>query len=147
MPSSAIKIWMLNEIGPDEIGDNYLYIPVALFDKVRKLLSSSIDLQQLKRPCKDAGATKLFNAILCDMSTYDQVAGRMHLNEKKAVTIIYMLVFGQSQKANWFQKAQSREVVTKGISMVSDWSQKLELASRSLPKSVILQRFLKIMID
>ena len=69
---------MLNEIGPDEIGDNYLYIPVALFDKVRKLLSSSFDLQQLKRSSKDAGATKLFNAILCDMSTKDQVAGRIN---------------------------------------------------------------------
>ena len=142
LPSSGVEVQILDEVGPVEIGDNYMYIHVALFEKIRKLLSSSIDLQQevgllkdllwdrygsgdtqppfdprlLKKLCNDAGASKLFNAILYAMSTNDQVAGRMHLNEKKAVTIIYMLVFGQSQKANWFQKTLSRQVVTKGIS-------------------------------
>ena len=50
------------------------------------------------------------------MSSEDTSAQRQALNEKKAVTIIYMMMFGQSQKANWFQKVISNMAVGKGIS-------------------------------
>ena len=100
------------------------------------------DPRLLKKLCNDAGASKLFNAILYAMFNNDQVAGTMHLNKKRAVNIIYMLVFGQSQKANWFQKTLSRQVVTKGI---SESGLKLELASQSLLRRVILHRCPKIM--
>ena len=40
------------------------------------------DPRLLKKLCNDAGASKLFNAILYAMFNNDQVAGTMHLNEK-----------------------------------------------------------------
>ena len=50
------------------------------------------------------------------MSNEDQSEKRYEQNKKKFVTIIYMLMYNQSQKASWFQKAMSNMVVRKGIS-------------------------------
>ena len=50
------------------------------------------------------------------MSTEEHSSGRTLLNEKKAVAIIYMLMFGQSQKASWFQQVLSGQVAGKGLS-------------------------------
>ena len=54
------------------------------------------------------------------MSSDDHSANRQILNEKKTVAVIYMLIFGQSQKAIWFQKLISSAVVSKegGLSIL-----------------------------
>ena len=50
------------------------------------------------------------------MSSDDRSANRQILNEKETVAVIYMPIFGQSQKASWCQKLISSAVVSKGIS-------------------------------
>ncbi len=118
-----------------------MYIPTSIIPAVQSLIQQRVDLQEvrlcknflwgnygkseelplfdpksLKALCSKAGATKLFNAIVNAMSSEDQSSSRLLQNEKKAVAIIYMLVFGQSQKASWFQKLISTMAVSKGIS-------------------------------
>ena len=46
LPNSGVEVQILDEVGPVEIGDNCLYVHANLFEKSRKVLSSSIDLQQ-----------------------------------------------------------------------------------------------------
>ena len=74
------------------------------------------DPKSMKENCDEAGAKKLFPALLSAMSSDDQSQNRELQNEKKCVTIINMLMFGQSQKASWFQKILSNQVVSRGIS-------------------------------
>ena len=69
------------------------------------------DLAQFKKLCIDAGATTIFETIFESMSTARQTAERKKLIEKRAVSIIYSLVYGQSQRANWFHVATARTQV------------------------------------
>ena len=46
LPGSEVEVQILDDVGPVEIGENYMYTHVALFEKSRKSLSSSIHLQQ-----------------------------------------------------------------------------------------------------
>ena len=50
------------------------------------------------------------------MSGDNQSNSRKDSNEKKCVAILYMLMYGQSQKASWFQKVMASQLVGKGIS-------------------------------
>ena len=70
------------------------------------------DSKSMKENCDEAGAKKLCPALL----SADQSQNRELQNEKKCVTIINMLMFGQSQKGSWFQKILSNQVVSRGIS-------------------------------
>ena len=141
VPTVQPTIQYLEGIGPVEVGNNYLYIPSNLLSLAMKMIDNSIDLQaeveccrsflwakygsskvppfdpdSMKKVCELAGARKLFPTIMSAMSTICQSSNKQESNEKKCVSIIYMLIFGQSQKANWFQKVLSTQVVGKGIS-------------------------------
>ena len=74
------------------------------------------DPDSLREASISAGATNRFDAILDAMSFEGRSAKQQEKNKRKTVTIIYMLMFGQSQKASWFQKVMSNMVVKKGIS-------------------------------
>ena len=76
------------------------------------------------------------------MSSEDTSAQRQALNEKKAVTIIYMRMFGQSQKANWFQKVISNIAVGRGISKVG--LSVLNKSGIAVSKSTQRREFLKV---
>eukprot|EP00794_Sanderia_malayensis_P002757 gene2757-3187_t len=74
------------------------------------------DPLEFRKLCCDAGAHTIFDDILGAMTTDRQTLERRQLNEKRAVSIIYGLVYGQSQRANWFQVATARTLQGFGIS-------------------------------
>ena len=140
-PSTPVSIEHIEGIGPVDISDQNVYMSAshfrALVDKLkpqfnlqdeiskcRKLIFSRyvsksfppFNVQSIKRLCQDAGAHNLFSEVMSAMSTPQQTNARMEQNEKKCVSIIFMLMFGQSQKANWFQRVLSCQVVGRGIS-------------------------------
>ena len=73
------------------------------------------DPVEFRKLCCDAGATTIFKIILGAMATDRQTPERRQLNEKRAVSIIYSLVYGQSQRANWFQVATARTLKGFGV--------------------------------
>ena len=142
VPTAPLDLEYLEGIGPVEVGNEYLYIPRNLLTELTLVINQSRDLQKdvklcrellwsqygsgdqlppfepstVKQICLSAGANKLFQTIFHAMSSDDHSANRQILNEKQTVAVIYMLLFGQSQKASWFQKLSSSAVVSKGIS-------------------------------
>lgn len=142
VPTTPVEIQHIEGIGAVEVGSNYTYIPSSMLPKVASLISKSVDLQQevagcrhllwtrygkkdelppfdpksVKEVCQSAGSNKLFKIIMEGMSSEEHSSSRESMNEKKAVAIIYMMMFGQSQKASWFQRAISSEVAGRGIS-------------------------------
>eukprot|EP00795_Rhopilema_esculentum_P010098 gene10098-18751_t len=85
------------------------------FQMFRENGESITDPAQFKKLCNDAGATTIFETIVEAMSTARQTAERKKLIEKRAVSIIYSLVYGQSQRANWFQVATARTLRGFGV--------------------------------
>ena len=142
VPTAPMDLEYLEGRGPVEVGNEYLYIPRNLLTELKLVINQSRDLQKevklcrellwsqygsgdqlppfepstVKQTCLSAGGNKLFQTIFHAMSSDDHSANRQILNEKKTVAVIYMLIFGQSQKASWFQKLISSAVVSKGIS-------------------------------
>ena len=131
----------VNCAGKVEVGEHFAYFPVDLLLKMTEAVFGSLALQDqdqsvntlcgkkygssivppfepeaMREICHAAGADKLFDSILEAMSTDDPSIGRGKQNEKKVVDAIFMLMFGQSQKANWFQKSHGNEVVSKCVS-------------------------------
>ena len=74
------------------------------------------DPREFKMLCAEAGSLKLFNTITEAMKSDRQSEQRQLLNERRAVSIIYMMMYGQSQQANWFQVATARTVKGLGVS-------------------------------
>lgn len=74
------------------------------------------DVDKFKELCFEAGATKLFNTIVETMRTDRQSEKRKELNEKRAMTIICTMMYGQSQQANWYQVALARTLKGLGVS-------------------------------
>ena len=66
--------------------------------------------------CKQLGATTIFESLLNAMSCDGHSSNTQEANENKVVAVLYILMFGQSQKVNWFQKCLSTHAVSKGIS-------------------------------
>ena len=58
----------------------------------------------------------IFDAITTAMPCDGHSLTKKDANEHKAVTILYMLMFSQSQKANWFKTYLSSQAVLRGIS-------------------------------
>ena len=75
------------------------------------------DPNEFKELCHTAGAQKIFDVIFDAMSTERQSDNRNMLNEKRVVLIIYIMMFGQSQAANWLQVANTR--ILKGLGLTS----------------------------
>ena len=86
------------------------------FEKFGKRGDPVSDPAQFKELCKNAGANKIFNALLNAMTTDRQSDNRRNLNELRAMSIIYTLIYGQSQQANWFQVATTRTLKGLGVS-------------------------------
>ena len=85
------------------------------FEKYGEKGAPITDPVEFRKLCHDAGATSIYEMILGAMATDRQTPGRRHLNEKRAVSIMYSLVYGQSQRANWFQVATARTLQGFGI--------------------------------
>ncbi|XP_065071280.1 uncharacterized protein LOC135695966 [Rhopilema esculentum] len=142
IPTEGVHVEVLDGIGAVEVSNEFVYIPTSILPKLEKVITSRVDLQlevkllreqlwfsygssetippfepeKIQEVCRTAGATKLFHAITTAMSQEHQTPFKKEQNEKKAVAIIYMLVYGQSQKANWFQKIFAQNMTGKGIS-------------------------------
>ena len=90
-------------------------------EKIRSSLSAKpktpeMDPEIFEKLCIDAGAGKLFATIYQSMCTERMSESRVCLNKSRTMVIIYMLIYGQSQKANSFQVALSRTLRQFGIS-------------------------------
>ena len=142
VPSSQIEIQYLEGVGPVEVADNFAYINSNLFLKIRQIMEQNVDLHEEVSRCRSllwsqygkggdippfepaimkeiyttAGATKLFPTIMAAMTSPQHTTNKRLLNEKKNVAILYMMMFGQFQKACWFQRVLSSQVVNKGLS-------------------------------
>ena len=180
IPRAPVELREVNCVGQVEVGEHFAYVPVDLLPKMTEAVFGSLALQDQVRHCRNlmwekygssivppfepeamreichaAGADKLFDTILEAMSTDDQSIGREKQNEKRVVAVIYMLMFGQSQKANWFQKILANEVVSKGVSgtglsmlnktgvAVSKSTQKRELAKVAASHEKIVMDFVQ----
>ena len=74
--------------------------------------------------CQEAGAKNIFQYIFEAMRTERQTNERIEANKKRTVAIIYMLMYGQSQRANWFQVALGRTLQECGITDQGLWALK-----------------------
>ena len=74
------------------------------------------DPGEFKMLCAEAGSFKLFNTITEAMKSDRQSEQRQLLNDRRAVSIIYMMMYGQSQQANWFRVATACTVKGLGVS-------------------------------
>lgn len=88
---------------------------------LRTALSKEIDIQEMDPDtfeafCQNAGAGKLFSIIFEAMCCERMSASRARLTKLRSMAIIYMMIYGRSQKANWFQVALSRTLKQFGIS-------------------------------
>eukprot|EP00112_Aurelia_sp_Birch-Aquarium-sp1_P004638 Seg1525.10 transcript_id=Seg1525.10/GoldUCD/mRNA.D3Y31 product="hypothetical protein" protein_id=Seg1525.10/GoldUCD/D3Y31 len=78
--------------------------------------SPEMDLTKFEKICKDAGASNVFTFIynaICEERMSDN---RLTVNKIRTMVIIYIMIFGQSQKCNWLQVALSRTLSQYGIS-------------------------------
>ena len=64
----------------------------------------------------EAGAAKIFPTILDAMKSDYHSDKRCMLNERSTVSIIYTLMYGQSQQCNWFQVANAKTLKGLGTS-------------------------------
>eukprot|EP00794_Sanderia_malayensis_P020709 gene20709-22741_t len=72
--------------------------------------------EKFEKMCEDAGATKIFPFIFNSLCSERMSKSRQDLNRVRTMVIICMMVYGQSQKANWFQVTLSRTLSQYGIS-------------------------------
>ena len=85
-------------------------------DKFGKRGTPVSDPIAFRKLCLEAGADKIFDYILNAMETDRQSGKRKAVNELRAVSVIYTLIYGQSQQANWFQIATARTLRGLGVS-------------------------------
>ena len=74
------------------------------------------DPVKFRQLCSYAGAVKIFDFILNAMETDRQSNKRKDTNELRTASVIYTLMYGQSQQANWFQVATGRTLRGLGVS-------------------------------
>ena len=66
--------------------------------------------------CIEAGSVKLYDTITEAVKSDRHSEQRQLLNERRAISIIYIMMYRQSQQANWFQVATARTVKGLGAS-------------------------------
>ena len=141
VPAYSAKKEIVEGVGEVEVESNFMYVPTDLVSQLQTIAQQSTNLQMkvnvsvniygwlygnhdrmppsdpdsLSEASISAGATKLFDAIL-DAFSFEVRSAKQQENKKKSATIIYMLKFGQLQKASWLQKVMSNMVVKKGTS-------------------------------
>ena len=141
---------------------------------LRTALSKESDIQEMDPEtfetfCQNAGAGKLFSIIFEAMCGERMSVGRAKLTKLRSMAIVYMMIYGQSQRANWFQVALSRTLKQFGISeeglialrnlgiaahphtvksaLKSSASSHLNSVSRFFQDAVDNKQFLVVMID
>ena len=75
-----------------------------------------MDPGKLERICLEANALNIFPFIHNAMCQDRASESRCYLNKIRTMVVIYMMIYGQSQRANWFQVALSRTLSQHGIS-------------------------------
>lgn len=75
-----------------------------------------MDPGKFEEVCQQIGAEKLFNKLYNAMSLSRMSAERKHLTKLRTMVVIYIMMFSQSQKANWFQVTLARTLQQFGIS-------------------------------
>ena len=88
------------------------------------------DPGEFRQLCMEAGSLNLYYTIIGAMKNERQSEQRQVLNERRAVSIIYMMMDGQSQQANWFQVVTAR--IVKGLCVSSRDLAKFGIYSTSL---------------
>ncbi|XP_065067660.1 uncharacterized protein LOC135693193 [Rhopilema esculentum] len=78
--------------------------------------SPEMDPSKFEKICQDAEAPNIFPYIYNALSVERMSENRLMLNKIRTMVIIYVMIFGQSQKSNWFQVALSRTLSQYGIS-------------------------------
>ena len=79
------------------------------------LYSPEMDPDAFEAFCKQVGAEKLFRTIYHGMISDRMSENRRRLNKTRTMVITYMMLYGQSQRCNWFQVALSRTLQQFGI--------------------------------
>ena len=97
----------------DELGK----IRIKFNEKFGKHGNPVTDPSEFRKLCHEAGAFKVFDVILDAMSLECQSEQRKNFNEKRALPIIYVMLYGQSQATNWFQITTTRTL--KGLCLSS----------------------------
>ena len=73
-----------------------------------------LDLKYMKDNCDEAGAKKMFPAILFTMSLENLRIESY--KTRKCVTMINILMFGHFQKASWCQMISLNQAISRSIS-------------------------------
>ncbi len=106
------------------------------------------DVNDFKILFIEAGATNLFDTIMETMRTGRQSDKRMELNEKRAITIICTMMYGESQHANWYQVALARalkglDVLNRGIETLGN----IGVAAHPITVLNMTKRFLLLTVN
>ena len=75
-----------------------------------------MDPEQFQNMCTQAGAANLFSTLYNAMSSYRMSDERQKLTKVRVMVVIYIMIYSQSQRANWFQVSLARTLQQFGIS-------------------------------
>ena len=75
-----------------------------------------MDPNQFKGICMEVGATNLFSTLHDAMSSDRMSDDRQELTKLRVMVVIYIMMYSQSQRANWFQVSLARTLKQFGIS-------------------------------
>lgn len=78
--------------------------------------SAEMDPKRFQEICTQAGAKKLFSTFYDAMSSQRMSEERQELTKLRVMVVIYIMMYSQSQKANWFQVSLARTLQQFGIS-------------------------------
>ena len=78
--------------------------------------SPEMDVNEFEKICKQVGAENLFNLLVDTMSSEKMSSERKNLAKLRAMVVTYIMMYSQSQKANWFQVTLARTLQQFGIS-------------------------------
>ena len=81
-----------------------------------RLYNPNMDPCAFESFCKNVGAGELYVLIYNSMVSERMSENRKLLNKKRTMVIIYMMLYGYSQKCNWFQVNLSRTLHQFGVS-------------------------------
>ena len=75
-----------------------------------------MDPEQFQHMCTQAGAANLFSTLYNAMSSYRMSDERQKLTKVRVMVVIYIMIYSQSQRGNWFQVSLARTLQQFGIS-------------------------------
>ena len=75
-----------------------------------------MDPDHFQEICKQAGAENLFPTLLRAMSSNCMSDDRQGLTKLRVMVVVYIMLYSQSQRVNWFQQSLARTLQQFGIS-------------------------------